>query len=149
MSFSAQYPAGILLKPLPAPDANDTYDWTAVQAARAGLGPSRGPAKLLTATAGQTLPTTITFSLPDEGGALMKVSVTASPKWFTFVSSGVDANSNYTATLGAIATPAVKMPAGRVALVTTKFGTAQGMPGQPQTTEYFYQITPQTGAGSS
>lgn len=142
MSFSSRYQSGVQIKALPPADANDTYDWAAVQAVRAGFGPNRGAAQLLKTTAGAKLPViTLDTSGTDEDSkpAFGKATVDASPKWITFVNTETDAGT-VKITLGTVAgskTPASPVRVVRVVTLTSPPG---GMGGGAQTTEYFYAI---------
>ena len=140
-TFSTKISSGTGAKALPAPDANDTYDWAAVQAVRTKFGPNAGPAALLKATAGQALPV-FTFILAsfdeDSNPATLNVKVDASPKWFTFTNTELK-EGKLNITLGTIAGKTT--PTSRVVRVTSDTGPPGGGGGAGKTTEYFYAVS--------
>ena len=133
-TYSYQASTGTPQATLPPPDpANDTYEWTKIQAARKQC-------KLLTTSATQP-PSVITQALSyvgDDGTpGLSTFKVDSSPKWFTLLSAEFNAKGEMVITLGTV--PGKTTPTGRVVRVGSYYSGVGG-PGSGKITEYYYQV---------
>lgn len=127
--WSYQHSNGGYLSNLPAPDSDNTLDWSKVQLAHNG--DPKKPLQALSAKAGSQLPAIIQgISYSNEGGQQINnvFSVESSPKWFSHVKTEFDSQGNIAITL---AVSPQKTGLGRVVKILTT--ATAGNPDAPPT----------------